>query len=322
MTGEGSAMVPQAFPTFAPMALAGIGKLEDTVADRSITIRLQRRLKTEEVERFDSTDADHIDNLARKAARWATDNAERVRAEKVSVPAALDDRQADNWRLLLQIASAASPETLKQAEAAAISLAARAGGDDDDGGEALQALADCKRVFEDTRTELVASWEGKQQRELIKSAKLAKHLRELKGRPWGNEEKPLSTQKLKKLLGGFGIASHRHEFGSTDDFSQGKRDRAWGYAKDQFEDIWTRYLKPDGDDEPVGDDEPEVDDAEVGEPEAGSDGGLMTVPVCSHPLKAPSDRPKPLWRKGLSPIEAPSQCAFGDGASNPATPLP
>ena len=45
-------MVPQAFPTFAPMALAGIGRLKDTVADRSITIRLQRRLKSEDVDAF------------------------------------------------------------------------------------------------------------------------------------------------------------------------------------------------------------------------------------------------------------------------------
>ncbi|MGH9476381.1 MAG: hypothetical protein ACRD1C_08610 [Terriglobales bacterium] len=40
---------PQSFGTFGPKALAGIGKLWETVADRRLPIRLQRRLADEPI---------------------------------------------------------------------------------------------------------------------------------------------------------------------------------------------------------------------------------------------------------------------------------
>ena len=43
---------PRDFPVFAPKAIAGIGKLPDTVADRSIPIVLRRRKAEETTERF------------------------------------------------------------------------------------------------------------------------------------------------------------------------------------------------------------------------------------------------------------------------------
>jgi putative DNA primase/helicase len=63
---------PRQFATYAPCAIAMIGQLPGTLADRSITIELQRRLAGEAF-RFDCTE--HLDRLASKAARWATDNA-------------------------------------------------------------------------------------------------------------------------------------------------------------------------------------------------------------------------------------------------------
>jgi hypothetical protein len=42
MVGIGAAMKPEYFSTFSPKAMAGIGNLPDTVADRSIMIRLER----------------------------------------------------------------------------------------------------------------------------------------------------------------------------------------------------------------------------------------------------------------------------------------
>jgi hypothetical protein len=43
---------PQAFPTFAMAALAGIGDLPDTIMDRAVVIRMQRRKSGERVEQF------------------------------------------------------------------------------------------------------------------------------------------------------------------------------------------------------------------------------------------------------------------------------
>ena len=42
----------EAFPVYCPKAFAAIGQLPDTITDRSITIRLQRKTRDERVERF------------------------------------------------------------------------------------------------------------------------------------------------------------------------------------------------------------------------------------------------------------------------------
>jgi hypothetical protein len=50
--GQGAEMSYKDFSTFCPKAIAGIGKLPDTVADRSLPIRLERRAPGEQAERF------------------------------------------------------------------------------------------------------------------------------------------------------------------------------------------------------------------------------------------------------------------------------
>jgi len=50
--GEGAKLEVKAFPVFCPVALAGIGRLPDTVQDRSIVVRLSRRRVDEPVERL------------------------------------------------------------------------------------------------------------------------------------------------------------------------------------------------------------------------------------------------------------------------------
>lgn len=50
--GQGANISFKDFETFCPKAIAGIGQLPDTVADRSIPIRLKRKGPNEAVERF------------------------------------------------------------------------------------------------------------------------------------------------------------------------------------------------------------------------------------------------------------------------------
>ena len=66
---------PRSFSTFAAVAIAIIGNLPDTLADRSVTVDLKRRLPSETVESFRFDRVAHLDVLARQAARWAPDNA-------------------------------------------------------------------------------------------------------------------------------------------------------------------------------------------------------------------------------------------------------
>ena len=62
------------FKSFAPVATAGIGKLPDTLVDRSIPIKMKRSLPGEIVENFRSDRAEELRTLAVKAARWVNDN--------------------------------------------------------------------------------------------------------------------------------------------------------------------------------------------------------------------------------------------------------
>jgi hypothetical protein len=95
---------PRQFGTYAACAIAMIGKLPGTLADRSIMMELQRRLAGEPIEPFRLDRTEHLDLLASKAARWAADNADRVRAADPVTPSCVFNRVADNWRPLLAIA--------------------------------------------------------------------------------------------------------------------------------------------------------------------------------------------------------------------------
>ena len=50
--GQGANLAYKDFATFCPKAIAGIGKLPDTIADRAIPITMKRRAPGETVERF------------------------------------------------------------------------------------------------------------------------------------------------------------------------------------------------------------------------------------------------------------------------------
>lgn len=94
-------------PTFAPMVLAGIGRIAGTVEDRSITVRLERRaqgglrqrLRSAKLEaiklRFAGHLAAHADELAQAMADCVGDSL---------LPSGLNDRQCDNWSPLAAVA--------------------------------------------------------------------------------------------------------------------------------------------------------------------------------------------------------------------------
>jgi putative DNA primase/helicase len=66
----GEAMDVRAFSTFAPAAIAMIGHLPGTLADRSVAITLKRKRADEPVESFRYDRTEELDQLARMCARW------------------------------------------------------------------------------------------------------------------------------------------------------------------------------------------------------------------------------------------------------------
>ena len=134
---------PRRFSTWAPVAIAAIGKIPGTLDDRSVKVELRRRGVGEQVERWRADRAHHLADLMRRCARWAADHLEDLRAADPDVPEQLHDRAADNWRPLLAIADQAGGEWPARARAAAVTLSAGAAAE----GRREMLLADIRAVF-------------------------------------------------------------------------------------------------------------------------------------------------------------------------------
>jgi hypothetical protein len=100
---------PKAFAVFAPMVIAGIGAQAETIEDRSIIIRMQRKTKDERTESFRGGGSGEGEVLARKMARWVADSAGALRGSDPDM-GELQNRVADNWRPLFAVADCAGGE--------------------------------------------------------------------------------------------------------------------------------------------------------------------------------------------------------------------
>jgi putative DNA primase/helicase len=114
---------PRQFSTFAPVVIAKIGRLPDTLDDRAIAVRLRRRKPTETVRSFRTDRVGELRVLARRAARWASDN-RRALAAADPETGRLVNRAADNWRPLLAIGETAGGEWPRRARSIAESAQA------------------------------------------------------------------------------------------------------------------------------------------------------------------------------------------------------
>ena len=141
-TGDGHEVCR--FSTWAPKVIALIGRLPDTLTDRSIVIPMRRRAPDEQVERLRLDRTGAFTELCRRARRWAADRLAELRAADPDVPSEMSDRAADNWRPLLVIADLAGGEWPQRARQAALSLSGVADSQD---GEREQLLGDIRAIF-------------------------------------------------------------------------------------------------------------------------------------------------------------------------------
>ena len=78
---------PKDFSTWAPKAIASIGKLANTLRDRSIILSMQRKKAGERVAKLRAREADgEFLILRRKAKRWAADNIKALTAALPEIP--------------------------------------------------------------------------------------------------------------------------------------------------------------------------------------------------------------------------------------------
>ena len=84
--------------------LEAIGHLPDTLADRCIVFRMQRKKPDEPCERLRKFKPG---DLKARCLRFVLDHAEAIAAAEPALPSELNDRAADIWEPLLVIADLA-----------------------------------------------------------------------------------------------------------------------------------------------------------------------------------------------------------------------
>ena len=208
---------PHRFSTWAPKAIATIRALADTLEDRAVVVRLQRKPPGAKVERLRRRDNQWFEALRSQAARWAADNFEKLIDPDPQMPEALNDRAADNWRPLVAIADLVGGEWPQLARQACLTLS----GESAEEAMGVMLLADCGPAFGDD--------------DVIRSIDLVAKLGADPERPWAeyNRGKPITQRQVAKLLGTFGIISVnvRPKVGP-----QGK-----GFRRIDFEEAWASY---------------------------------------------------------------------------------
>lgn len=210
------------FPVFCPKALAGIGNcLPDTIVDRSIPIRLQRRTRDETVERFRRRlIAPEGGSLRDKLADWLDPQLDHLAGVRPELPDELDDRAQDSWEPLLALANLAGGDWPQRARTGALILSS--GEEREDESVTVQLLRDLAGIFETT---------GETR---FTTAALLEHLHKLEDSPWGEwSGKPLSAHALSRVLKPYRIKTQAVWIdGAT----------ARGYKFEQFSDAFARVL--------------------------------------------------------------------------------
>ena len=107
------------YSCWCPKVIAMIGRVPDTIADRSIVVRLERKLVTEKCAPL--TDF-KPETITAKCVRFADDNSERIANAALETVPGLNDRAADTFEPLFVLARMAGPEWFERAAEAALFL--------------------------------------------------------------------------------------------------------------------------------------------------------------------------------------------------------
>lgn len=216
----------QSFTVFAPVAMAGLGNLPDTLMSRSIVLQMKRRTPSEPVEPW----RDRIHRLegAEVQALLATWAGQVERMDYPELPEGVHDRDADVWEPLLMVAEAAGADWPGRAAAACqwfvrnkpastVSLGVR-------------LLVDLRSVWPEGHAAMT-------------TVDILTALARLDDAPWADlYGEGLSPRKLAKLLSDFG-ASPRDV---RTPWARGK-----GYRREDLWDAWARYAPDSETTEPV-----------------------------------------------------------------------
>ncbi len=208
--------------TFCPKAIAMIGEMPETLKDRSIQIRLERKSPDEKVHPIAEDGPDEISLLRARLLRWVADNGKAV-ADVKPEPLQLDnDRAQDNAMPLLAVATVLGGKWLERTRLAL----------EEHGKEISDTLSTGEWLLSDIAQAFAIS--GRLQ---LLTKELLTYLNQQEEAPWPkfSRGKPLDARDLSLMLKRFGIASTQMRHGN------GQVGR--GYFQEQFSTAFGRYVK-------------------------------------------------------------------------------
>jgi putative DNA primase/helicase len=218
---DGPEHKPRPYSTWTPLVIAGIGTVSPALHTRSIEIKMRRRRPDEHIEPISSSALADLDRLNQMASQWAVENIGTLAAAAPAMPVGLINRARDNWCPLLAIADLAGDRWPDLARNAAVTLSGGA----EEQSQGVTLLGGIRRVLEAKGASRISS------------ESLCRALGDLEDAPWADHAGGvvLTTRRLAAELKPFGISPRVFRAGPL---------TPRGYAWDQFEDAFARYLPP------------------------------------------------------------------------------
>jgi Protein of unknown function (DUF3631) len=191
-TTNGKKVETEELSAFAPVALAGLRSLPDTLASRAIIIRMRRRAPDENVEPFrHKFHLREAKPIADELAEWCAEHEGKI--EDPELPHGVVDRAADIWEPLIAIADMAGGTWPEQARAAALFFT-KANAEDEAMTSGVELLAHIRDALGDKPNMFTSD--------------LLKALCDRDESPWSDiRGRPLDARGLAKRLKGYGIKS-------------------------------------------------------------------------------------------------------------------
>jgi len=220
---EESAATPEAigqvtrFSCWCPKVIATIGRLPDTLADRCILIRMQRKTSKEKCDRL----REFVPlPLRQKCARFVLDHQRQIANAQPVLPAELSDRAAEIWEPLMAIADLAGDKWPEFARKAALSITTVA----HESNPVASLLLDIFGVFIENKTDRMFS------RILVDELN-----HRFLDRPWMYplKGKPVTDLWLSHQLRPYGVRSRNMLLEGI---------QAKGYWLEEFKDSFRRYI--------------------------------------------------------------------------------
>ena len=220
---RGNLVTTEELPSYCAVALAGLDDLPDTIASRSIIVRMRRRAPGEAVEPWRMrVNGPEAAPLYDRLLVWSQAVRHLAVDRWPTMPAGIEDRNADVWEALLSVADVSGGDWPSRARVSAVSHVSDAR-DDQRRSLGITLLADLHTVFTTQNTEKIST------------EKIIFELCALDESPWNDlRGKPIDARFLARRLAKYGIKPKTVRIADAGLLK--------GYAAGDLADPWLRYL--------------------------------------------------------------------------------